>query len=330
VIEEDAALQIHAETAATERFGPGRLEPLRQLAGGHSGITSLATFVSSADDARPIVIKSAPPGRAPVGRHDVLRQARVMRALSASGGVPVPEVYFESDGPPPFYGMEWVSGVSEEPVLEESSAETATQMADLWEQAVSLLVRLGEVELGALAMPDEPVHAPAAELERWCKTAAAAGPELEQAAAPLRDELCTSPPALERAALIHGDYRIGNTLRSNGMVCALIDWEIWSLGDPRADLGWLLLFTDPVTFPGLGHKVRGMPDRAAVLRHYEELVGARVADAPWFGALACFKLAAIQSHNLRRHREGRRRDAHLERFERPIGALLDLGRRLLA
>lgn len=329
MIAEDAALQIHAETAATEHFGPGRFELVRKLEGGHSGITSLATFVSTVDDARPLVIKSTPPGRAPIGRHDVLRQARVMRALGAARGVPVPEVYFESQGPPSLYGMEWVSGVSEEPVLGESSAETATQMANLWEQAVTLLVRLGDVEPGAFATPEDRVLTPAAELERWCKTAAAAGSELEQAAAPLRDELRLSPPALKRVALVHGDYRIGNTLRNNGVICALIDWEIWSLGDPRMDLGWLLLFTDPETFPGLGHPVSGMPGRDAVLRRYEELADVKVVDAAWFGALACFKLAAIQSHNLRRHREGRYRDAHFERFERSIGALLELGRRLL-
>ena len=57
-----------------------------------------------------------------------------------------------------------------------------------------------------------------------------------------------SPPSLTRVppAILHGDYRIGNMQFDGERLAAIIDWEIWSLGDPRNDLAWLLTWLDPV------------------------------------------------------------------------------------
>ena len=75
----------------------------------------------------------------------------------------------------------------------------------------------------------------------------------------------TMPPALPDA-VCHGDYRLGNMLCDGTEVAALIDWEIWSLSDPRLDLAWFLFFTDEAKHPMASNPgPTGMPtaERAA-------------------------------------------------------------------
>ena len=64
--------------------GPfGTLEP---MLGGHSGLTYRISGASEL-----FVIKAVPPGQKAIGRHDMLRQARIMTAL-ADTNVPVPGI----------------------------------------------------------------------------------------------------------------------------------------------------------------------------------------------------------------------------------------------
>jgi aminoglycoside phosphotransferase (APT) family kinase protein len=273
-------------------------------------------------------VKSTPHGRTPVGRHDVLRQARATRALR--GRVAVPEVYFEEVTAPQFFGMQHIDGISGEPILQAPSVKSEESVAALWDQAIELLVALGAEDPEALELTSgEPVYTPGDELNRWRATSRAAGEELEARARPLADALARTQPPLSRVALVHGDFRLGNTIRQDGRVRALIDWEIWSLGDPRTDLGWLVLFTNPDAFPGLGHEVAGTPRGAVVIERYAALAG-DPRDADWFCGLACFKLAVIQAHNLRRHLDGRRHDPYLEGFRATTERLLELGAHHLA
>ncbi len=51
-------------------------------------------------------------------------------------------------------------------------------------------------------------------------------------------------------AVVHGDFRLGNLLAVDERITAVIDWEIWSVGDPRIDLGWFLVNADPETYRG--------------------------------------------------------------------------------
>jgi aminoglycoside phosphotransferase (APT) family kinase protein len=328
----DHALGERLEVAATTHFGAVRLVRLNALTGGHSGLTWVAELASSLETPLRVVVKSTPPGREPVGRHDVLRQARVVRALEAWRGVPVPRIYFEDAGSPHFFAMEHIDGISEEPILQETGPlEDPKAIRSLWRQAVGVLACMGRANRNTLRLgKTEPIHTPRAELARWRATADAAGEILSGRAIRLAEQLARSAPELRRPGLVHGDFRIGNTLRSKGRIDAVIDWEIWSLGDPRLDLGWLALFTEPGAFPSLGRAVSGTPTAREVIDLYERLVGASVADVNWFCGLACFKLAAIQAHNLQRHRDGRHHDPYLERFQGAIEGLVDLGESYLA
>ncbi len=56
-------------------------------------------------------------------------------------------------------------------------------------------------------------------------------------------ELARAIPTQQRVSVVHGDYRLDNTvLDERGAVRAILDWEICTLGDPMADLGLLLCY----------------------------------------------------------------------------------------
>ncbi|NLT05704.1 MAG: phosphotransferase, partial [Solirubrobacterales bacterium] len=140
-----ATLTAAVEAAAAQRFPGRRVTDLAVLPGGHSGLTHVATLAADGGDPVRCVVKSTPPGRRPRGRHDVLRQARILGALGRASRVPVPELLFEAPEPIPLFGMELVGGFAAEPVMEEPRPdETAAGVAAAWEAAVDLLVALQE------------------------------------------------------------------------------------------------------------------------------------------------------------------------------------------
>jgi aminoglycoside phosphotransferase (APT) family kinase protein len=122
----------------------------------------------------------------------------------------------------------------------------------------------------------------------------------------------TRVPSSGRASLTHGDFRLGNILFVGDVPEAVIDWEIWSIGEPLVDLAWFVQFTDGENFPGVGHNVPGTPSATEVLDRYTAAAGTDrdQSETDWFFALGCLKLAAIQAHNRRRHLDGRFHDPY--------------------
>jgi aminoglycoside phosphotransferase (APT) family kinase protein len=105
--------------------------------------------------------------------------------------------------------------------------------------------------------------------------------------------------------VVHGDFRLGNLLAVGARINAVIDWEIWSIGDPRIDAGWFLINCDPDTYQRVPDPTGVAPPIAELTQIYQHELGREVRDLAWFTALACFKSAAtwslIVKHNRRRH-----------------------------
>jgi aminoglycoside phosphotransferase (APT) family kinase protein len=278
------------------------------------------------------VVKVAPPGVAPVGHRDVLRQARIIRALGPTP-VPVPEVMFEDPGDPPdippLFGMSRLSGACAEPLFDAPPGDTEDVVAARFRSAVKAMAQLHRLSAHTLGLGSEPATGPSAEVERWSRTLETVDPVLVPGWRDVADGLWNSAPAGLAPALVHGDFRLGNLLADADRITAVIDWEIWSLGDPRVDVGWFLINADPETYQRDTPYAAAAPSADELMDLYSRELARDVGSLAWFRALACFKSTATWSLIVKHNR---RRDTPLEDIERMaplLPHLLSEARRLL-
>ncbi|MFC5677167.1 phosphotransferase family protein [Aeromicrobium endophyticum] len=293
---------------------------LAVLPGGHSGLT----YRLSTAPGREAVVKAVPRGQRSVGRHDMLKQARILAALAGTD-VPVPAVVAVDETEPAWFAVDFVTGESLEPTLDDPAIAPDVAAARMV-RAAEILPRLHRVPLDSLPSGAS-TFSPAEELARWARTMGAVPAELVPGAAMLQARLEASIPSSLAPTLVHGDYRLGNIICAGLEPVAVIDWEIWSIGDPRVELGWFLVFADGSNFPGVGREVPGLPSEADLLAVYAD--GAAPPAMDWFNALGRFKMAAIMGHNLRRHREGRHDDPDQEKLPDTIVRLITSGQERL-
>jgi aminoglycoside phosphotransferase (APT) family kinase protein len=321
---EPGELVARGEAAARERWPQAAIRGLEPLQGGISSLTYSArltgTGLDTDPDERAVVFKVAPPGLAPVRNRDVLRQARVLRALHGAPGVQVPEVLVQDGGSPPFFVMEFVAGEAYEPKWDVSASPPSPGLVDARARAAAvMLARLQAVDPAAVGLAGEPVLSPAEELERWGLLFATAGDELRGDELSLREALARQIPEPGAARILHGDYRLGNMQFSGERLAAIIDWELWSLGDPRHDLAWLMAFADPiqqrVSRRDAANQTAAdaMPGPGELLAEYLGAAGLDVpADLNWFLALCYYKLGATMSVLAKRNRRQAEPDPGLE------------------
>jgi aminoglycoside phosphotransferase (APT) family kinase protein len=313
-----------------ERLASRDVSALAPLPGGASSLTHVGRCAD-----RPVVVKVAPPGVQPIAHRDVLRQARVIRAL-ATTPVPVPEVLFDDPGDPPdvppLFAMSHVDGSTSEPLFDGADCGPEAVVAERFRNAAAIMARLHRIEPGAVGLASEPVIGPSAEVERWCHTLetvdAALVPGWRGVAADLES---STPPALP-ATIVHGDFRLGNLLAVDDRITAVIDWEIWSVGDPRVDAGWFLINCDPMTYrrsARAARYIRATPPLSELETVYREELGREVPELDWFQALACFKSAATWSLIVKHNRRREHADPGLEAMASALPQLLSRARELL-
>lgn len=322
---------------------------LRSLEGGVSSLTYASTLVTP-DGEEPIVLKVAPPGLAPVRNRDVLRQARVLRRLGALDGFPVPAVLLTDAGDPPdippLFAMELAPGDSYEPLLDvrddPPDAETAAARV---RAAARALARLHAVTPAELGVGEEPVLPVIEELGRWQRLFATVDPDIGVGHEKLADRLAQRTPDDTDPVLLHGDYRVANMLFRGAELEAVIDWEIWSVGDPRSDLAWLLMHVEPAQ---VFHEQRSEADREAgrLLPTIPELLEVYVAarrelgggdaeiravteDLAWFLGVCYYKTASTIAVIHKRDRKTATPDPKIGTAARHLGEVLAAGHRVL-
>jgi aminoglycoside phosphotransferase (APT) family kinase protein len=293
-------------TVLQKRLAPLGVDGLERLEGGASSLTYRGNARKPAPG-RSVVVKVAPAGLEPVRNRDVLRQARVLKALRGAG-VPVPAVLFEDAGAPPevppLFAMELVPGTSLEPLFDPDAREPAAVVAERMRDAARVMASLHGHDVAALGLGDEPVTPLADEVGRWVRVLETVDRDLAPGWQVVADAMLEAQPAPWPAAIVHGDFRLGNLLANGERITAVIDWEIWSVADPRVDAGWFLINADPATYrrdtPYAG--LLPSPDELAAI--YAEARGGSFDDRAWFEALALFKSTAtwslIVKHNRRR------------------------------
>lgn len=306
--------ELHGRLAGA---GVGDIHP---LAGGASSLTFAAAM-----GGRPVVVKVAPPGVEPIGHRDVLRQARIIKALAASD-VPVPAVLWEDPGSPPLFVMSRVDGDCVEPLFD--GCPPGTGLADRYRNACRAMAALHRLSPAALGLADEPVVDPAAEVRRWCDTLGTVDPALVPGWQDVRDALLGCAPEATGPGVVHGDFRLGNLVAVGARIDAVIDWEIWSIGDPRIDAGWFLINCDPDTYRRVSRDDVA-PPVAELAAIYRDRLGRAVGDLDWFTALACFKSAATWSLIVKHNRRRRSPRAELEAMAPTLPRLLQRAEAML-
>lgn len=327
------AVVARANNAARERWGArtsiGELTP---LPGGVSSLTYRARMTRPGSADQHIVVKVAPPGLAPVRNRDVLRQARVIGLLDARPEMRMPSVLFEDAGDPPLFAMTLMDGESYEPLLDVS--ETPPSPSVVAPRAVAATRQLaamhsfGPKELG---IGDEPAIPLPDELDRWARLFATVDDSVCSGHLELLESLRRTVPDPVADRLVHGDYRLANMLFDGTELTAVIDWEIWSVGDPRTDIAWLLMHTDPAH---VFHETRSaaneaagaaMPTRGELAEEYARAAGTGelLGSIEWFLAYCLYKTASTIAVLVKRNRRRENPDPTLEVAARHLSDVIE-------
>ena len=279
------------------------------IVGGRSNLTFRVTDAAGAR----YVLRRPPTGHVLATAHDMAREHRIVTAVGRTG-VPVPKTLGlcldESVNGAPFYVMEFIDGV----VLD--SPERGALLPEslrpgVCEHLIDVLADLhaadvDEIGLGDLARREGYVER---QIKRWStqweNSKTREIPAIEEVARHLADNV----PAQHGVSIAHGDYRFGNCLVDigTGRVNAVLDWELCTLGDPLADLGYLGVYwvrpdgasrdNDPT---GAG----GYLPFADIVERYATRTGRDVSHIDYYVAFSSWRLAVISEGVYNRYLHG--------------------------
>lgn len=277
-------------------LGSGPLRVIR-IGDGQSNVTYR---ISRGADV--FVLRRGPRPPLPKSTHDMVREARI-QDLVRRQGMPVPEILAVCEDLAvlgvPFYIMSFVEGV----VITDripAALDSLEQRQATGDAVVDTLVRLHQLDVtsGNLASFGRPEGYLTRQVERfsslWEINTTRSLHDVERIGAWLRDNV----PASQAAAVIHGDYRTGNLMFAPGSaacVASVLDWEMATVGDPLADLGYLTAtYAEAGSTPTALEltsvtRLPGYPDRAQLIRRYREQTGLDTDALPWYQTLALWK-----------------------------------------
>jgi len=321
-----------------------RVEPWLDAQGLGSGPTTITrigegggsnfSFLLEREGAR-LVLRRPPRPPLPPSAHDMVREARLQLALAPHGvRLPTIRAVCEDDDVlgVPFYVTDYIDAdvVTSElpPGLETEDARRALGL-DL----VDTLVEIHAVDVNAPGVADF-IRA-GSYLERqvrrftelWTVNQTRDLPAVVEVGAWLAANLPEPAPL----AVVHGDYRLGNMMVAGSRIVAVLDWEMGAVGDPRADVGYLLatysepggdanpLGTSPVT------AMPGFPSRRELVERYAEQSGRDIGPLAWFQALALWKAAVFCEAIYGRYIRGElaAEDTNAARFEQGVPLLAE-------
>ncbi len=301
---------------------------------GHSNEVHLVHF-----EGKSWALRRPPRGPLLPTAHDVMREYRVLNALQNTS-VPVPRVYAACDDPAyigaPFYLMEYMRG---EVIRDAKSfANTPELRRAVSEGMIDLLIALQAVDWRAVGLEGfgRPDGYLPRQLRRWVDQLERTLPYtrplpvMEQVKIWLQANIPESPPA----TIVHGDFKLDNVMwdpKDPPRVIAVFDWEMSTIGDPLADLGWMLSYwPDPSDEPGRRGVMTalapqsGFFTRQQMLDRYEAKTGRRMTNFAFYHAFACFKLAIIMEGSYSRFLRGQTDDPLFIQMKERVPALADL------
>lgn len=274
---------------------------LRQFQGGQSNPTYLIQTPT-----KKFVLRKKPPGKLLPSAHLIEREYRILRALP-SDQVPVPSARVLCEDSSiigtPFYVMDHVEGrvisIVTLPHL------TPTERRAIYTDYARILANLHGVDYKACGLGDfgKPEGYVARQLDRWSKQYLASKTEENADMDELMAWLGAHLPSTDETAIVHGDYRIGNTILhpTEPRIMAVLDWELATLGHPLSDLAYACMFyriqpSDQGSggLAGIDLAALGIPDEQEFIELYRKFSDRdHIADWPFFLSFAYFRMAAI-------------------------------------
>ena len=313
--------------------GAGPISIERHQAG-HSNETFFLTR-----DATDWVLRRPPRGAFLPSAHDVGREFRVLDALKSTvARVPRTLLACEDESiiGAPFYVMEKIDGVVIRDRLPD--AFTEEHRGRIGDELVDALVELHSVDPAACGLDTfaKPTGYLERQLRRWNGQLeltiphSRPQPKLEAIGSWLADNL----PETKQTTVVQGDYKLDNVIFSSeppARLAAILDWEMSTLGDPIADLGWMISFwrepgdisddlfrdTSRVT------ELPGFRNRGELIERYAKATGRDVSKLDWYTVLAIWKLAILLEGSYARHLAGMTDDPFFAQLELGVPALAD-------
>jgi aminoglycoside phosphotransferase (APT) family kinase protein len=312
---------------------PGVAPPLRftLIAGGHSNLTYRV------DDAagRSFALRRPPLGHVLATAHDVVREHRIVHALSATSvpvARPVGVCRDEEVNGAPFFVMDFVGGSVTRDVPG-AEALTPAQRTRASASIVEALADIHAVDVDAVGLGDLARHDSYIErqLRRWRAQYQATRTRDLPAMDKVPDILAANIPPQGPAGLVHGDFRLDNCILDDaGNVAAVLDWELCTIGDVLADVGLLLVYwTEPGDDdPALDSPPTSVPGfwtREQVIARYEQRSARDLSSLDFYIAFASWRVACILDGVHARYLAGAMGDSKpkfgLDSFARRIDSL---------
>jgi aminoglycoside phosphotransferase (APT) family kinase protein len=283
-------------------LGEGAVTATRIGDGGGSNFTFLVER-----GGQRFVLRRPPRPPLPPSAHDMVREARLQEAIRAAGFTRLAEIVAVCEDETvlgvPFYVTRFIDGdviTQELPPGLESPEPRRALGHDLVDTLVEIhAADVSRPELAAFARPGSYLERQVRRFTQlWEINKTRELPDVDAVARLLTRQL----PEPLAPTVVHGDYRLGNMMVARGAptrIVAVLDWEMGAIGDPRADVGYLLAtYSEPAGPPSpLGTSPvtaePGFPDRAELVARYVERSGRDVDPVGWFEALALWKASVF-------------------------------------
>lgn len=336
------------DVAALERYVRRHLPPQEgtfSVERHEAGYSNETFYVSWG--AKRWVLRRPPRGDILPTAHDMLREYRVLSALSPTNvRVPRPVLACEDESVigVPFYLMERVEGT----VIREHLPPEFAALADrrrIGEEMIDALVELHSVDWRPtpLAGMGKPQGFLERQLRRWQGQLDLTLPHTRQLPGihEVTEWLRAHLPPQSDATVVHGDYKLDNVMfaaRPPAKLVAIFDWEMATLGDPLADLGWLISFWGPTGDPpepepkGSNYITAqdGFLSREELIARYEAKTGRTLTHFLFYHCLAVWKLAIILEGLYRLYLEGAAANPKAAEFEWKVPQLVARAHRIMA